>query len=210
VRESEVARWRRGLLFLLVYSLVGASPVSAHKLNVFATVEGSAIEGEVYFPDGTPARDAAITVCDPEGQELTRTSTDQQGRFSFEPRFRCHHTLIADAGLGHQARYTVQADELPQDLPARGAASPADSDSATHGHPHDDHPGHEHRHVDSAEPGELSEELHALAQQLSALRKDLDKSKTRLRLQDLLGGIGYIVGITGLAAYFLRSRRQPA
>jgi hypothetical protein len=169
------------------------------------------VEGEVYYHDGTPARSAAVTILDPDGEALGKASTDQEGKFKFEPRFRCNHKLIADAGMGHQAVYTVEADELPRDLPARStgdSADEADPAHATHSHPHDDQHGHQHGPVNHHDEENLTAEIQALSQQVNALRKDLDKWKGRLRLQDIVGGIGYILGIMGLVSYFLGARRK--
>jgi len=188
------------------------TPASGHKLTIFATVQGNTVEGEVYFHDGTPARNAAVTVFDPGGEVLGKASTDQDGKFTFELRFRCDHKLIADAGLGHQAEYTVEADELPRDLPAGGSGdSVGEADPvspATHDHQHGHQHNHEHGPAKPPDEENLTAEIQALAQQVNALRKDLDKWKGRLRLQDIVGGIGYILGIMGLVSYFLGARRK--
>lgn len=155
--------------------------------------------------------DATVTILDPDGEEVGKTSTDPQGKFKFEPRFRCDHRLIADAGMGHQAVYTVEADELPQDLPARGlgdSVGQAERAPATHSHPHQDQKGHQRVPVSPPDEEDLAEEIRALSRQVNALRKDLDTSKSRLRLQDIVGGIGYILGIMGLISYFLGARRK--
>jgi len=59
-----------------------------------------------------------------------------------------------------------------------------------------------------ASPNELAAEIRALNQQIAALRSDLEKWKTALRLQDVLGGVGYILGILGGVSYFLAGRRR--
>lgn len=198
------------LALVLLCGVCGTTPSMAHGLSVFATVQGNTVEGEVYYHDGTPTRNAAVTIFDPGGKLLGKASTDQEGKFAFEPRFRCDHKLIADAGMGHQAEYTVAADELPQDLPTRspgdsvGEANPVSPDEHEHSHQHDD----QHGPAKAIGEEDLSAEMRALAQQVNALRKDLEKSKARLRLQDIVGGIGYILGIMGLVSYFLGARRK--
>lgn len=218
---SSESRWQRSCLrsaikplrpdwvaFVLLCCVCCTTSASGHELTISATVQGNTIEGEVYFHDGTPARNAAVTIFDPGGVVLGEASTDQDGKFTFEPQLCCNHKLIADAGFGHQAERTVEADELPRDLPAGGSgesvgeADPASP--ATHGHQRD------HRHGPVKNPGEenLAAEIQALGQQVNALRKDLDKWRGRLRLQDIVGGIGYILGIMGLASYLLGARRK--
>ncbi len=48
----------------------------------------------------------------------------------------------------------------------------------------------------------------ALGEQIVLLRDQLDQYQQRLSLRDLLGGIGYILGITGVACYFLAAKRS--
>jgi nickel transport protein len=50
--------------------------------------------------------------------------------------------------------------------------------------------------------------LEAVHAQLVELRKQLNQHEQSLRLRDILGGIGYIVGIAGVAFYFLGIRRK--
>jgi hypothetical protein len=183
---------------------------------VFAAVRGDVIEGEVYYHGGDAAGDVKVTIADPSGKQLGETATDQKGRFTFQPRVRCDHKLIADAGMGHEAEYTVEAGELPADLGPLPAKPPADSprdspdeakpassvEPAPHSH------SHPHSHAPVASGSEdLAAQTEALGRQIAALRKDLDKWKAQLRLQDLLGGIGYILGIMGLV-FFLGGRRK--
>ena len=46
----------------------------------------------------------------------------------------------------------------------------------------------------------------AVARQIRPLREELLATRDALRLQDILGGLGYIFGLTGLALWW-RSRR---
>jgi nickel transport protein len=204
----------RALLGVLVWSSIGsASPAAAHHLTVFASVHGRQIDGEVYFQGGDPAGNAAVAVVGPDGQALGQTQTDQEGKFSFQPRYRCDHTLIVDAGMGHGTQTQVSSDELPLDLPAAPAAGDGDPVTQTtraapdvSDHQHAEMSGHSG--LTSHDGEHLAAELQALTQQITALRRDLERVQSRTRLQDLLGGIGYILGIMGLAFYFLGVRRK--
>jgi nickel transport protein len=48
----------------------------------------------------------------------------------------------------------------------------------------------------------------AVARQVRPLREQLIAHQDRIRLQDLLGGIGYILGLAGLVLWW-RSRSGP-
>lgn len=192
---------------LLVLIACGVSGVpktaSAHKMFVFATVQGDRIEGEVYYQGGDPAPDAKIVVSGPDGTMLDQAVADQQGRFRLEPRWKLDYRIVADDGFGHRAEYTIPEDELPSGLPAFGAESsvdtPANESSAT--------PAADSSTALHEPPSDLVSEIAALSQQISALRRDLERSQARLRTQDVLGGIGYILGLMGLGSYLLRNKR---
>jgi nickel transport protein len=48
----------------------------------------------------------------------------------------------------------------------------------------------------------------AVARQVRPLREELMAAQDQARLHDILGGIGYILGLTGIALWW-RARRSP-
>ena len=56
--------------------------------------------------------------------------------------------------------------------------------------------------------GSLEEKVDNLTRQITELRKQINRYEERKRFHDVLGGIGYIVGLSGLAFYFLGVRRK--
>ena len=212
------------------------TPAFAHKVVVFATCTGETIEGEVYFHGGTAARNVKVTLAGPEGQVLGETQTDEEGKFAFPVHFRCDHKVIADAGLGHGAEYTVPADELPESLPPPGGgdqpggaqpeqadptalrqgdaetptvpgASDLDALPSASGQEAAPRPPEEGPVV-APDRQDLKPEIEAIAHQLVALRRDLNEYENELRLRDVLGGLGYILGVMGVVFYFLGVRRK--
>ena len=232
----------RALGSLLVW-LVLAGPAMAHKLTVFAAVQGTKISGEAYFRGGAPVRKATVAVLDPKGEKLGETTTDEEGKFTFVPRVRCDHRLVASAGEGHAAEFTVAADELPRGLPAPENAALADKQPPSGNSPRAAPP--EPRVSGTGEPsvsgtgvspvrtlspgspgtGEtpvllnsrtaggdsiaaLADRLEGVEKQVVKLREDLVRYEDRVRLHDVLGGIGCILGLMGLTFYFLGVRRK--
>jgi len=194
----------RPLLVLIAFWLI-LSPASAfaHKIHVFAYGQGTTIHGRAYFSEDSPARNIAVAALDPAGREIGRTTTDDDGQFILEARFRCDHLLQVSTSDGHGGAYTVSASELSQDLPPRdgSADSPPpiafpEPDSATN---------EGHAHASPPEAGQQND----LFKQIVALREQLDSHEKRIRLQDVLGGVGYILGVAGIALYFLAARKRP-
>jgi nickel transport protein len=196
----------RSRAFLLLLALLAApAPAAAHKLNVFAHVEGTSIRGNAYFRGGGKAQNASVVALDPAGKELGRTTTDAQGDFTLEARADCDYRLVVDAGDGHGGEYTVPAAELPKGLPHwESSAANAEKPTAAASSPL----AAETSDSSTAADDPLAAKIDALNKQVVQLRQEIHDSDDRLRLRDLLGGLGYILGLTGAAFYFLGSRRN--
>ncbi len=209
---------------LLVGGLVVAcvAPAGAHEVDVFASVDGRSISGQAKMAGGSPIKAARVAAFDPAGEVLAETLTDDSGEFTFPLEFRCDHRIEVDAGGGHLGRYTVEMSELPADLSPLGRQSkraapvssqadpePDHSPGEAHAHSHD-HP-HDHSHTDSHEHEKSPEDqLAAIDRQLQSLRQDIHDYQARLRIQDIVGAVGYILGLMGLGYYLGVKRREKA
>jgi len=173
---------------VLVGVLLFASSALAHAVSVFAHAHDDSIHGEVSYFGGIPAKNAKVTALDPSGVEIGETTTDEDGKFTLKARFRCDHRLLVDTGDGHGAEFTVGATQLSQWLPPRDDVPKSTSESSS----------------------SSNEQLEAIREQIVELRKQLDGYERKVRLHDVLGGIGYILGIAGVAFCFLGGRRKQA
>ncbi len=186
----------RRALFVLGLCLLATSPALAHKLSVFASAAGAEIEGKAYFKGGQGARGIAIRILGPDGTLLGEAETDSEGRFHFTATKRTDHVITAEVGDGHQAEFTVRASELPGSLPGgTGQTAAPQPDMAAL--------------IVKTEPSEdISAQVEkAIARQLRPLREQIAALEDEIRLRDILGGIGYILGIAGLLAW-LGARRK--
>jgi len=184
-------------LFLLVALWPAAA--SAHELNVFATAEAATIRGKATFHGDMPGGGLKVTALDSNMREIGQATTNNEGEFAFEARYCCDHRILVETPDGHGAACWVTAAQLASDLPEReGARASTDArPSITHTHAAD---GHSH------EPA--SGDIATLRAEVVALREQLAGYENRTRLRDVLGGIGYILGLAGLAFYFLGVRRK--
>jgi len=178
-------------------ALLLAAPAHAHKLKVFATTEGARVLGSAYFAGGGVAAGIAVTVDGPAGETLFQGRTDESGRFAFDAARRVDHRISVDGGDGHFARFTVPAADLPPTLPAgeRGGVSEAAPAIPGVG-----------AAVAPAAPtcGEES-----LARQIRPLREQIEAWHEKIWWHDVLGGLGYIVGLAGLAFGLTRRGAPP-
>jgi len=189
----------RLLLLATAALLVAAGPASAHRLKVFASAIGSSIEGEAYFVGSGPAAGVDVTLRDTADKVLQSGKTGPDGKFALKATGTGDITVTVDAEDGHVARFTVAASELDSNPPA--AVPPASAALAGDAKP-----------VDASMPAAAAPAVSmadleiAVARKVAPLAAQIDALQSALRIQDIIGGIGYIVGIFGLVA-FLKSRR---
>ena len=200
-------------LAVLLVLMLCAAPALAHKLNVFAAAEGARIEGSAYFVGGAKASGARILVTDAAGSVLAELEPAADGSFSYQASAPVEHRIIAETGDGHRAEWRVTGEELAggfhsghMEVPQAAAAErgAADATEAITGPVGGEMP------VDQPEvlaPDIAAAIERAVARQVRPLREELLATRDALRLQDILGGIGYIFGLAGLALWW-RSR-QP-
>jgi len=100
------------MLFCSVILGCLATPTSAHKVNLFAYVEGNTVHTESYFPDGRPVAGGKIEVYDGEENKLLEGFTDENGFFSFEIPEVDRVQIVLHASMGHRATATLAAEEL--------------------------------------------------------------------------------------------------
>jgi nickel transport protein len=110
---------RRMLMSATVAIIAISAPAYAHILKIFAEVNGSMIVGQGYFSTGTYPVNLPVEVFGPGRQKVGEATTDEQGKFSFQPTKRQNYTFVIDAGEGHHAEWTVETDELPATLSAK-------------------------------------------------------------------------------------------
>lgn len=195
-----------GLAILAASLLVVAELAWAHKLKTFATAEGTSLVGYAYFSPGGRPRQVAVTVTDADGRLLATTTTDDQGYFRIEAEHRVDHRITVDGGDGHVATYTVTASELPDTLPAGDGPSAAlisaveaPTDAVAR----------------AASPALLVADTdwrvfidQSLSRQIRPLREQIDAYQEKIWWHDVLGGIGYILGLAGLAFGLSERRRR--
>ena len=199
--------------------LAGAPFASAHRVNIFAFVDGDAVQVECGFNRSQKVKQGTVAVFDAAtGAKLLQGATDGNGVFRFpvtaELREAGHDLNIRIiAGEGHQNDWTVSADELAASgtpkavavaaaetapaTPAAGQAAPsASSASPVAAVSGGATPAEIERIVDAALDAKLSPIKRMLAEQTEA----------GPNLRDIIGGIGWIFGLIGIAAYL---RRRP-
>ena len=178
----------------------------AHRVNIFAWVEGDTVLVECKYPDGTKVHEGVIRVLDSAGRELLNGKTNDKGEFSFKIPKQDDLTIVLEAGMGHRADWPLSKQDLAPagEAPTPGSAAPPQAASkaeAPSAAAKESAPG-----AASPPPAGIDQAIEkALDKKLApVLRMLAEMREQKVRLTDVLGGIGYIIGLVGIAAYFKR------
>lgn len=156
--------------------------------------DGAVIAGEAYY-SGSKVVGAKVEVFAPDGVKLGETVTDENGAFKFEAKFKCDLEFVVTDGT-HRATATIPAADLPDTLQEYGEPLSEADDSNTA----------LTTALDSEELTRLVEK--AVAGKVQPLERELKNLKDEVRFHDILGGIGYLVGVMGVVFYFLGILRR--
>ena len=181
---------------VIVGLLLAAPPAGAHSLKMFAAVADGTITGVVYLSGGHRVAGVTVRAEGPNGEPLGEATTAEDGTFRLEVGRSVDHLLVADTGDGHRATLLVRASEL-----ATASAEPTSSAHAAEP-PADTGP----RRLDDLDQRIAA----AVGTQVRPLREQLTAFEDRVLWRDVLGGLGYLMGLAGLAFYMLGHRHgQP-
>lgn len=198
-------------LFALITALLAlasllATPAQAHRANIFAWEESGRIHVECSFSGGKPAKNAPITVYDAsDGTEITRLKTDTKGAGSFPipdaaREGRKDLRLVLSAGEGHRGEWIITADEYLGTLP--GSQTMTDASAAASETP----PQAVATSMDETALKRIVDE--ALAKRIGPINRQLAAlADPAPGVQDIIGGIGWIIGLFGIAA-LVKSRKS--
>ncbi len=190
---EKVRRIQISLLILFTASLFVISisiPALAHKVTIFAYVEGDTIFTESKFSGGKRAINAQILVFDSQGKQLLEGKTDRKGEFSFKIPKVADLRIVLNAGMGHRAEWRIPESEIKQ---AIGAAENKGA------------PGSSQPIAVSLGKEEIKELIEdSLDRKLRPIVRMMAESQSKgPSVTEIIGGIGYIFGLMGVALYFM-------
>ena len=215
-----------------IVSSLASPPASAHALRVFAQLEGGRIVGVASYSDQSPASGVFIDVFGeasgdvPTGAALGEAVAGADGRFAVAVPPREGYRVVAEGDEGHRVEIMVAgravaaaaaaaaSPAMPAIATASGArgADSAGDDPLAEAKPHPAAPGVASPSGDAAPVAGVTAvsaaELEHFNTALRTLREDIHRLEQRIRVQDVVGGIGYILGVFGLAAWFMSRRRH--
>ena len=176
--------------------LMAASVVFAHKVNIFAYVEGNTVYTESYFPDGTKVKDGVVQVYDSQGTKLLEGKTDENGEFNFKPSRKDDLKIVLLASMGHKNTYTLSVDELPDIIVAEKTQKAEPKESKI-------------KEVAEVHLDQIKKIIDtSLDEKLKPIMRELARAQQKgVSFTEVIGGIGYIFGIMGIILYFASKKR---
>jgi nickel transport protein len=191
------------LIFLFLTIIMINISAFAHKVNIFAYVEGDKVYTESYFSDGKKCVESKIEVFDNQGDKLLEGLTDKEGMFSFkispEDVIDGNLKLVLTASMGHRAEYIIRADELGD---IKGIIEEKIEEPVSLISPETS--SVDLKEIQSIIEDTLGEKLKPIIREIREIKKS---QEDRISPTEIIGGIGYIIGIFGIVAYFLSRKR---
>jgi nickel transport protein len=185
--------WALGIIAFLTLP----SQVWAHKVNVFAWVEGDMVFVEGYYPGGKKAQNSLVEVFNSANAKLLEGRTNQKGEFSFKIPAKEDLRIVLTAGMGHKNDFTITAGDLGGAESSSQEPEPEISEQIAASSSTDVDLGQLKVMIDQA----LDRKLEPVIKLIRNTRKEGPG------VTEIIGGIGYIFGLFGLIMYF-KSKKE--
>jgi len=188
---------------LLVLGLTVSTNPLAHNVVSGVYADGMTIEGEIGFSNGVMAEAGVVVqVLNEAGDKLGETVLTDDGAFVYQAETVQKHLFKANLSSGHIAEMVIEADELSGDAVAELNSVEAKGEVSEKTAPQD---------TVAMAPAISVSELQsmirsAVAQQVRPLQKELRAYKEKVMFRDIAGGLGFIFGLFGVAAWMASKR----
>jgi len=198
------------IFFLIAVAL--ASVANAHRLGIYAWIEGDTIFTLSQFPDGKKIAGGQITVYDQDESKVLSGITNEKGEFSFKIPMIDYLKIVLDTGQGHQAKWIFCTNEIkeavcggdPNTRVTKFDGAPATTDIKKKPKVQPPAPvvDVQTKPIEQAVERALDKKLKPITRMLTQMQ---DSGPT---VTDIFGGIGYIIGLMGIGAWFYSRGKQ--
>jgi nickel transport protein len=197
----------RFILLALLFAALVPGAATAHRVNVFAYVEGCDVIVECSYSRSKRVNHGKIEIRNLESDEILLTGeTDENGAFRFPvpDASRASGTglrIVLIAGEGHQNDWVVEASEFMPAASSDDEKPLPDGGTAVGGNTAS-------KPVPPAADGLTRADVEeivgaALDAKLAPIKRALlEQTEEGPGLREIIGGIGWIFGLVGIAAYF--------
>lgn len=181
--------------YIVVAFATLCSTAWAHRINAFAWEEEGKVKVEVYFSSGAKAHGAQVKLFAADGTLIMTAQTDEQGECEFAAPSVGPFRIVAETADGHSAECELKLAGSFSDTGSGIERSPA-TPTAQNVQP-------------QAFALELVAAIDRLERSVNALRQEVDSLRHSVGVKDAVAGVGFILGLTGVSAFFLARRNRP-
>ena len=202
-------------IIVLATFILCCSVAQAHKIRVFAYAGDGKITAEAAFSSGRPAKNSQVTVHNGNGDTLLTGTTNDKGIFRFTIPRQAKATgmdlkIVVDVGEGHRGSWLLNASDY-------GGAQSADSavgssaKNSYNGESNEKSSGEGSSAAPPATPSANNPNCQGIeaavetiiTKELAPLKRMIAQQRVhQTSLQDIIGGLGYILGLAGILFYF--------
>lgn len=220
VLSNSLPRKFVALATAIVFGLAASGSAFAHNIVSGVYADGMMVEGEIGFSNGDmAAAGVMVEVLNDAGEKLGETALVEGGMFAYQASAVQKHIFKANLSSGHIAEMVIEADELSADTASTASGSgslvvasaePANNSTMAITADASNTPSES---AGSIALGVTATELQAMirstvAQQVRPLQKELRAYKEKVMFRDIAGGLGFIFGLFGVAAWMASKRKN--
>lgn len=200
-------------IFTALWLVFSQEQALAHKATIFAWIEGDTIHTQSKLSGGKPVKGGEVIVFDQEGVPLLKGKTDDKGLFSFTMPQKTELKIVLKTSMGHQAKWSVLPEEMGGSGPASNTSETAQIAPVKKSMGSKNIETYE-KSSKRADVGLSREDIQKiiddalekkLAPILDKMAKTYDQEPS---LTEIIGGIGYIIGLVGVALIVTSRRRK--
>jgi nickel transport protein len=168
------------------------------------------VHSDNYFTDGTKCKNSIVEVFDEKsGTKLLEGKTDEEGKFSIKIPKITSLKLVLVAGMGHRAEFTLSEDEVREAMGIKGRKSEVQSQKPSPSTKEEREgitiaPSITNTEIEAIVEGAIDKKLQPMMRMLVKLQENAG----RPGITEIIGGIGYIIGILGIVAYFKKPKGE--
>jgi len=203
------------LFSLIILVILFDMPAFAHKVSIFAWVEGDTVYTQSKFSKGKRVKNSSVIVFDSDGNKLLEGKTDDNGEFSFKIPKQTALKVVLKASMGHMAEWKIPFEEINPEAVSNNSKPESDIKDSYE-------TSSKSQTINSGTDLSVLSESHGISRQ--EIKKLIDESLDRKlspimnmltdsygggpSLTEIISGIGYIFGLVGVAMYFTSRRKR--
>ena len=200
-------------IFAAFYLIFSQEPALAHRATIFAWIEGDTIHTQSKLSGGKRVKNGEVIVFDTEGVPILKGKTDDNGMFSFLIPQKTGLKIVLKASMGHQAEWHFLPEELGGSESDGNTKETAKiiptTESTVSGNIETDEISSKHADIELSREDIKKIVDDALERKLTPVLDKLAQAYNKgPGLTEIIGGIGYIIGLVGVLLVVTTRRKK--